>query len=170
MSANPPFPGSPVYHAINGKEARQLLKHDANEKIDKIALFKEGAAFHRIHMTYAMIATCFPKDCPVPTLDYEVARSAKGFDEQKDYVEQKEKITILETKREELQKGIDRIDQILSVIRPVIEIEGDLNAGDIPDELRLEHGLAVPRIITTIDPVDGQVTKTEKYIKPGQTG
>lgn len=155
--------GQPTYAAINGKEARQILKHDANEKIDKIPLFKEGAAFHRIHIIYTMVCTCYPADCPVPTLDFEIARSAKGFDEQKDFVEKKDKITTLEAKRKELEDGIIRIDQILSVIRPIIEIGGNLSAGDIPDELRIAHNLPVPRIITSTD-IDGNVSKAEKYI------
>jgi len=156
--------GQPIYEAVNGKEARQILKHDVNEKIDKIYLFKEGHAFHRIHIMFSMVCTCYPADCPVPTMEYEIARSAKGFDEQKDYIEQKEKIEILEKKRAELLLGLERIDQILSVIRPVVEIEGDLQAGDTPDVLRIAHGLPVPRMVRSSD-VDGITTSTEKYIQ-----
>lgn len=170
MSTPNPIPliGQPSYHAINGREAKQCLKHDIGLKIEDISKFKEGAAFHRLHIMYSMVCTAYPADCPVPTLDYEVARSAKGFDEQKDYIEQKEKIDVLVAKKLELEKGIERIDQILSVIRPVIEIEGDLNAGNTPDKLRIEHGLPVPRIVTSTD-VDGFTSKAEQYIKVEKT-
>lgn len=160
--------GTPVYEPINGKEARQILKHDHNEKVDKIYLFKEGAAFHRLHIMYAMTCTCYPADCPVPTLEFEIARSAKGYNENEDYIQQADKIKSLETKREELVSGIERIDKILSVIRPVVEIEGDLQAGDIPDKLRVEHGLSVPRIITTTT-IDGNVLKSEQFIQVEKT-
>lgn len=170
MSTPNPIPliGQPSYHAINGREAKQILKHDINDKIEKIHLFKEGSAFHRLHIMYSLVATCYPSDCPVPTLEYEVARSAKGFDEQKDFIDQKEKVEILRAKKLELEKGIERIDQILSVIRPTIEIEESLNAGNTPDKLRIEHGLPVPRVVTSTD-VDGFTSKAEQYIKVEKT-
>src|SRR4051812_43743282 len=128
--------GQPTYEPINGLEGRKLLKRDVSEKIDKLPLMNGGNSFHRFHAVYSLIITAFPADCPVPTAEYEFARNAPEFDQNLHYIEGKTKSDELQTLKDNLLAHIEKIDKVLAVIRPTIEIEGDLNAGDIPDELR----------------------------------
>lgn len=156
----------PIYAPINGKEARQLLIKDVTDKINQLPLMKEGLAFHNIHMMYSLVVTCTPSDCPVPQTEFEKAKSAVGFENNQDWIKKDNAIKILEAKRKALLDGIKQIDNILNVINPVYELEGDLDASSSPagaDELRLSHDLPLPREVTTSLP-DGSTKKTEELV------
>ncbi len=155
--------GQPTYEPINGLEGRKLLKRDINEKIDKLPLMNGGNSFHRFHAIYSLIITAYPVDCPVPTAEYEFARNAPEFDQNLHYIEGKTKSDELKTLKQNLLNHIEKIDKVLEVISPEVEIEGDLSAGDIPDELRTEHGLPVPKIVTSTNMNTGASHKSVVY-------
>lgn len=167
VKVDQPLATKPIYAPINGKEARQILIASVTEKVNKIGLFKEGLAFHNIHMMYSLVVTCTPTDCPVPQTEFEKAIGAKDFEDNKDWSKTDNAIKILEARRIKLIEGIDSIDKILSVINPIINIEADLDASNSPsgaDELRLDHDLLLPREVTTSLP-DGSTKKIETYVK-----
>lgn len=149
----------PTYEAINGLEAKEILKRNICNKIDKIPLLNGGNAFHKLRMIYSVIFSAFPSDCPVPEdQELELLLKAPEFDSQVDYLKLDGAIKKLEAKRTSLEEGLEKIKTLLQKLNPTIEITEDLNAGNTPDVLRIAHDLPVPRIEKRTS-VDGSTHK-----------
>lgn len=137
----------PVYEAINGLEAKEILKKNVCDKIDKIPLLNGGNAFHQLRMIYSIVFSAFPADCPVPDdQELELVLKAPDFNENEAYIKQAGAIKKLEEKKNKFYEDVDKIDKILETLNPQQEETVELDAGDIPDNLRVEHDLKLPRI------------------------
>lgn len=155
-------PVESIYEPINGLEAKKILKHNTNRRIDDIHGFKFGLAFHRLRIDYVMSVTAYPADCPVPEAEFSFIINAPDLEKQSNLLEHFNKIEVLENKKARLLEGIALIDKILDVARPVYELQDNLNAGDTPDELRMQEGLEVPVIRTSLG---GK--RSEIFVKAG---
>lgn len=160
---------SSIYEPINGKEARLVLKKSVNNQIDTnrdMSLFKEGNAFHRIEMCYALTVTCYPADCPVPEMEIIEAINAPGLTtkEREEIEKTKDNVKLIDTKIEKLHNQIAKLLAMKNQVQPVIEIEEIHSAGNIPDELRKEFDLPVPQIVST-PLIDGTTKKQEVFVQ-----
>lgn len=151
-----------TYTPINGAEAKKALKSNTSTRIDSIAGFKLGLAFHKLKIEYTMKATAYPADVPVPEAEFAFIINSPDLEKQSEILEHFDKIEILEAKRERLLEGIAMIDKILDIARPIYNLKETLSAGDAPDELRIAEGLPVPMIKTGLG---GR--KSEVYIEAG---
>lgn len=137
-----------TYTPMNGSEAKKALNNNTRNRIDGISGFKMGLAFHKLKIEYEMKVTAYPADVPVPEAEFAFIINSPDLEKQSELLENFDKIEILEAKKERLLQGIRDIDKILDIARPIYEIKATLDAGDAPDELRIQEGLPVPMIKT----------------------
>lgn len=152
-----------VYHPLNGREIREILKKRYDDAIDKIPMMKEGHAYHEAVLVFSFLMTATPADAPVPSpVEFELVYQTPGFNLQDDYINKKDKAVSLKTKRTQLEEGIKKIDELLSIVEAIDEVDFEISAGKIPDQVRIDNGLPLPRIVT-VDTLDGPKT-VEKFI------
>lgn len=144
---------------INGGEAKQLMRKSAStqlkraeqelhNRIDKIKYLSQGSAFPRIKIEYAVVVTAYPSDIPVPEAEFMFVLNSPEITKP-EMQESLGKIEVLESKRGRLVKQLEDLDKILDVIRPTFSHEEVLDAGNVPDELRISQGLPIPVIQTS---------------------
>lgn len=144
---------------INGLETKNILKKSAstqfkraeNElhiRIDKVKYLAQGSAFPKIKIEYAVVITCYPSDVPVPEAEFMFVLNSPEVDKA-EMQENFGKIAVLEEKRARLLEQIEKIDGILDLVRPSFSYEETLEAGNIPDELRISQGLPIPVVQTS---------------------
>lgn len=156
-----------VYHPLNGREIREILKRNINDKIDMIPMLREGNAFHEATLIYSFAMTATPADCPVPTAEWEVAAITPKFDQNQEYKDIKEKQAKLIAIRIDLEKQLEEVDKFLAEMEETYEKEVVISAGRIPDEVRIEHKMPVPRLVKE-ETGDGGVKMVEKMIDYNQ--
>lgn len=156
----------PSYQPLNGMEIRKILKKRLCDKIDLIPLTKEGHAYHQASLAYSFTMTATPADCPVPSAEFEEAIQAPNFNLQQDYIEATNKAEALKNRREQLELQIRKIDDLLQIIQETYEEEEIISAAGSKsgaDEVRIENGLPLPRIVKEETP-SGATKMTEKMI------
>lgn len=134
-----------TYTPITGAEGNKLIKLAINKKVDLMYLLKQGNSFHRFRVIGAIKVEAFPKDVPVPEIDFDFVietKKATNGDFDKDFI----KIDQLKAKRDKLKIALEKIEATLATVAPVEKIDIELNANNKPDELRIEHNLPVPMI------------------------
>ena len=155
------------YQPLNGKEIREVLKKRVCAKIDLIPRMKEGHAYHEAALAYSFTMTATPADCPVPSIDFEEIMQAPGFNLQEHYLDVKNKAESLENKKEQLLAQIEKIDQLLAIVKETVEESEVIQAGKVPDNVRIDNDLPLPRIVREETPTGG-VKMTEKMINYDQ--
>lgn len=141
-----------VYLALNGKEARDLLKIHLNKKIDSTPLLSVGNSFHKLIMVGAIELTSYPADFEFPDIEFEILLESPISDEETGFKIDKnfKKIEDITNYREKLIQKLSELDEILEKAAPQEIIEVNIN-GVVPDEARLSAGLPVPVLKTVSD-------------------
>lgn len=152
-----------VYQPLNGLEIRKILKKRVCERIDLIPRMKEGHAYHEANLAFSFTMTATPADCPVPTAEFEEAMKAPEFNLQKHWMEVTDKATSLKNVKEQMLAHINKINGLLETIEQITEDEEIISAGRVPDQIRIDNGLPVPRIVKEETPTGG-TKMTEKMI------
>lgn len=151
------------YQPLNGKEIRTIVKKKLEKRIDEIPRMKEGHAYHQAVIAFSFTMTAVPADCPVPTAEFEEIIKSPGFNLQDHFINVSDKINSLENKKSQLLAQVEKIDELLAGIRVSEEVEEIIQAGTIPDEVRIDNDLPLPRIVTETTPAGG-VKMTDKMI------
>lgn len=133
------------YLAINGKEARDIIKINFSKKVDETPMLKIGNTFHRLQVAYSAQITAFPNEVEVPDIDYidllETPEVANG-----EFNEHFKKIEDLSEYRTKLLAKLEELDSILDKAMPEVIID-EVIGGDVPpDEVRINHELPVPQL------------------------
>lgn len=139
------------YSPITGEEGRQALKSSIGKKIDLMPMMKKGHAYNRFKADGHITISAYPSDVPVPEVDFKALTIDADVEDKMpaNFTKVLEQIDFLEKAKINLQKRIERIDATLATIRPQEVIEVALDAGNKPDELRVQEGLSVPMIERT---------------------
>lgn len=137
-----------TYQPINGEEGREIIKRSINEKVDKIPMMKKGHAYHKFTVDAIITITAFPKDVPVPEVDFKKLITVAD-NPLPTFEKVEEQITALEEVKDKLLKKLEKVNNTLSVLRPQEVIEVHEEAGDKPDELRIAKGMPIPMIERT---------------------
>lgn len=145
---------------IDGAEAKKILKSQMEKRIDKIPMLSVGNAFKRIVIGFDLTFEAFPADCPVPSAEWQILIGLPEGDDL-EFDEDVRKLEILEHKKEELEKSIERITKFINKHKIVEEIKVKESDNETPDELRVKHGLKIPVIKTSLSGV-----RTEARIPP----
>lgn len=134
-----------TYTSINGSEANKIIKSEIGKKVDLMYLLKQANTFHRIHITGNIKVECYPKDVPVPEIEFDFMKEtpeATAGNFNKEFI----KIDELKAHRDKLIIALEKVNVTLSTVLPSEEINIDLDAGNKPDELRLDHNMPIPMI------------------------
>lgn len=134
---------------VNGAEAKKILKSQMEKRIDKIPYLSEGNAFKRIVIGFDLIFEAFPPDCPVPSAEWQILIGTPNG-EDLEFDRDIKKLEMLEEKKLEFIKTIERIDKFLAKHRVVETIQVKESDNETPDELRIKHGLKIPVIKTSV--------------------
>jgi hypothetical protein len=159
-----------VYQPLNGKEIRALLIKRITERINNIPMMKEGHAYHEATLAYSFTMTAVPADCPVPSAEFEEVVASPGYKLEPEYIKALDTAETLKNKKEfleaqvaKLQETIDEVDKLLNAALVVEEVEDIISAGKIPDEVRRDNGLPLPRTVIITTP-SGGTKKVDKMI------
>jgi len=128
---------------INGREAAEMLKRQANHLIENTPGLDFASSYHRCTLEGTFKLTAYPNDIPTPAKEFSfdvnsISTTRKENEEHFAYIKR------LETIREELIHRLEEATELLDKLAPVTEIQFKLEAGDTPDKLRIEQGLPIP--------------------------
>jgi hypothetical protein len=133
---------------FNGKEAKQLLKIEFDKLLDNTPGLDFGTSYHRLVINGNFKLSAYPSDTPTPVREFE-----KVFDSPSTVRLENEEhfqyIRRLETIREELVHKLSELTSYLDQANPTIENEFVQDAGNSPDQLRIESGLPIP-VVTRV--------------------
>jgi hypothetical protein len=151
----------PIYQPLNGKEIRELLKKRTCDRIDKIPYMKEGHAYHEASIIFSFVMTATPADAPVPTAEFMEVAKSPNYNLQEDYKDKVNKATYLKTVREKLITQLAELDEMLELVERKESVEEIISAGRVPDNVRIDNDLPLPRLVTETTAAGG----TKKYDK-----
>jgi hypothetical protein len=128
---------------MNGKEGADLLELQFLHLLRNTPGLDFASSYHRLALEGYFRIKAYPADIPYPAKDiaFDVNSVSTNRGENEEVFEYVKK---LETIREELIHRLQQVTEILETINPVTEVQFKLEAGDKPDELRIQHGLPVP--------------------------
>lgn len=146
-----------TYAALNGKEIREILKREFNDRVDKIPGLKIGLTFHRAQLHWAFSMEAFPADVPTPEKEFEFQinselTSTGANDIHLSKVERiKLQVEKLNEQSEKLNDLISEAEQELSLV--LIESQDEVHqlTGDDPNPIRIANKMPVPVIVKTTD-------------------
>lgn len=143
-----------IYTPLNGNEIKSIISKQFNQWVESLYLLKAYSAFHKASLKLNFEMTAYPSDVPVPKGELSFDLLPKLFEDVKDKF--KKHINTIE----ELEVLKNEIDDILDLVNPFAKRYRELEAGDIPDKLRVEHGLPV----LVMDNSRGKTREVEKII------
>ena len=133
------------YLAINGKEARDIIKINFGKKVDELPMLKIGNTFHRLQVVYSAQITAFPNEVEIPDIEYIDLLETPEVSDGK-FNEHFKKLEDISEYRNKLMAKLEEIDSVLNKAMPEVIID-EVIGGDIPpDEIRINHELPVPQL------------------------
>lgn len=139
-----------LYNAINGQEAKNILKINLAEIIDKhIPLLKRGNTFHLFRARLRLDVWAVPEDVPVPkdfeytfeNISHKFSDISNGLSEdavsrlRSDFFRRKDNLDALLELKEEIDTYLKRYFPTLISTERFIDDKGT------PDSIRISHGL-----------------------------